>query len=182
MSVFSNPAGRAGDAASRYVRALLDLLGDQDPVDVQRQLDTEVRRLVAGLDQRQLSTPEAPGKWSIAHVIDHLADQEMVNGCRIRSIVAEDKPELRGYDQDRWAAHLRWGTTPVEDVLAELAVLRRRNLRLLTALSDTEWERVGMHSERGPESARLTCQLTAGHDLVHRRQIARIRAVVTGSR
>jgi hypothetical protein len=180
MSTFSNPAKGASDSAARYTSALLDQLGGQDPVAVQRQLVAELRRAIAGLGQRELTMPETPGKWSIAQVIDHLTDQERVNGYRIRSIVAEDKPALRGYDQDRWAAHLRWGTTPVEDVLAELDVLRRRNLRLLTALDDAEWERVGMHSERGPESARRVCALTAAHDLVHRRQIARIRAAVTG--
>jgi hypothetical protein len=34
--------------------------------------------------------------------------------------------------------------------------------------------RVGMHSERGPESLGHLIKLMGGHDLVHRRQIDRV--------
>jgi hypothetical protein len=36
---------------------------------------------------------------------------------------------------------------------------------------------VGIHTERGRESGRRLRALTAAHDLVHRRQIERIRGV-----
>jgi hypothetical protein len=178
MSIFSNPAGQAADAAAAYTTALLELLGDRDPLQVQRGLVAAVRELVTGLGEADVRREEAPGKWSILQVIGHLADQELVNGWRIRSIVAEDQPPLRGYDQDRWAARLRYDAAPTRLAIEELDVLRRRNLRLFDALTDEEWERTGLHSERGPESVRRICRLTAAHDLLHRRQIERIRAAL----
>ena len=39
-------------------------------------------------------------------------------------------------------------------------------------------ERVGMHAERGEESVAHMMRLYAGHDLLHIRQIGRIRAAV----
>ena len=176
MSIFSNPAGGARAAAAEYIAALLDLLGDRDPLAVQAELAGAVREQTAGLSAADLARAEAPGKWSILQVVEHLADQELVNGYRLRSIVAEDEPPLRGYDQDRWAARLRYGSAGLDPVLDELRVLRERNLRLYRTLSDGELDRVGMHDERGPESARRLRALTAAHDLLHRRQIARIRA------
>jgi hypothetical protein len=176
MSIFSNPAGVARAAAGEYIAALLDLLGDRNPLVVQAELHGAVRELTAGLNTDELSRPEAPGKWSIIQVVEHLADQELVNSFRLRSIVAEDEPPLRGYDQDLWAARLRYGSAGLEPVLEELRVLRERNLRLYRSLSDADLDRVGMHDERGPESARRLRALTAGHDLLHRRQIARIHA------
>lgn len=177
-SVFSNPAGRAEAAARAYVTALLDLLGDREPLVVLDELLPAVRALIDGLDGTALRHPEAPGQWSILHVLEHLVDQETVNAFRFRSVVAEDEPALRGYDQDRWAARLRYGVADAATVLDELAALRGRTLRLLRSLTPVEQERVGHHSERGAESVAHLMRLAAGHDLVHRRQIARIRAAI----
>jgi DinB family protein len=176
VSVFSNPAGGARAAAGEYIAALLDLLGDRSPLAVQAELSDAVRELTADLSADELVRAESPGKWSIVQVVEHLADQELVNGFRLRSIVAEDEPPLRGYDQDRWATRLRYGSAGLEPLLDEIRVLRERNLRLYRLLSEAELDRVGMHDERGPESARRLRALTAAHDLLHRRQIARIRA------
>lgn len=175
MSDFSNPAGSATDAAAQYTRALIDVLGGREPLAVLRELPEALRTAVEGLGAAQLARPEAPGKWSILHVLEHLTDQETVVAYRIRSVIAEDEPALRGYDQDRWAARLRYGVAPAATLLGELETLRWRNLRLLDSLDAAEFERIGQHSERGPESVRRICLLTASHDLVHRRQIARIR-------
>ena len=177
-SPFSNPAGQARESAAAYVAALLDLLGDRDPMAVQRELLPELRRFTADLGEADLRRPEAPGKWSVLQVVDHLADQEMVNAFRLRSIVAEERPPLRGYDQDRWATRLRYGETPLAEVLDLLAALRERNLRLYAALREEELDRVGLHDERGEESARRLRALTAAHDLLHRRQLARIRLAI----
>jgi hypothetical protein len=43
---------------------------------------------------------------------------------------------------------------------------------------DEERARAGVHSERGEESAERLVRLMAGHDLVHLRQIARVRAAL----
>jgi hypothetical protein len=176
MSIFTNPAGTARDGAEAYISALMELLGDRNPIAVQLELVDAVRKLTTGLSADDLARPEAPAKWSILQVAEHLADQELVNGFRLRSIVAEQEPPLRGYDQDLWAAKLRYGAAGLEPVLDELRALRQRNLRLYRALSEDELDRVGLHDERGPESARRLRALTAAHDLLHRRQIARIRA------
>ena len=65
--------------------------------------------------------------------------------------------------------------------LDELEALRGANLRWLSALTDEEWERWGMHGERGRESLRHLFRLMAAHDLLHRRQIERIqRAILVG--
>jgi hypothetical protein len=176
MSIFTNPAGMARAGAEAYIAALMELLGDSDPIAVQTELLDSVRELTSGLSKDELSRPEATGKWSILQVVEHLVDQELVNAFRLRSIVAEAEPLLRGYDQDLWAARLRYGAAGLEPVLDELRALRNRNLRLYRSLSESELDRVGLHEERGPESARRLRALTAAHDLLHRRQIARIRA------
>ena len=56
--------------------------------------------------------------------------------------------------------------------------MRRSNLRLLTAVPPEDLARVGVHAERGEESVAHMIRLYAGHDLLHLRQLARIRAAV----
>ena len=161
-----------------YVSRLTDTLGDRDPLAVMAELPSALRTLTAGLPDEMMRRPEGTGKWSVIQVLEHLADHEIINGFRLRSTIAEDAPALRGYDQTRWVARLHYGEADAETVLRELETARGRTLRLLRALDPSELERVGMHAERGPESVRLNMALTAGHDLVHRRQIARIRAAI----
>ncbi len=172
---FSNPASGATAAAAGYVRSLLDLLGDRDPFAVHEELVPALRAALAGLADADRRRPEAPGKWSVLDVVRHLADSEIVYAYRLRLVLAADSPPIPGYDQDRWAAALRYRDASSEESLDELAALRRGNLRLLRALSPEEWERSGVHAERGVESVRRLFRLMAAHDLVHRRQIDRIK-------
>jgi hypothetical protein len=171
---FANPAGTASATATEYVRALLDLLGSQDPLAVLGEMLPWLERRTAGLDEAELRRAERPGKWSVIEVIQHLADAELVISFRVRMVLIEEQPELQAYDQDRWAKELRYVEVPLEVALAQLRGLRAANLRLWRTLTPEQRQRTGLHSERGPESIDLIVRMMAGHDLVHRRQIDRI--------
>jgi uncharacterized damage-inducible protein DinB len=176
---FSNPAGAAATAAPTYVRALLDLLGRRDPIEVLGELLPWLFERIRGLHDSTLRRPEAPGKWSVIEVIQHLADSDLVFSYRLKMMLTEDKPLLQGYDQDRWAGQLHYRDVPLELALDQLRIMRTVNLHALRRLSPSQLERVGLHSERGPESAGFLLQLMGAHDLVHRRQIDRILSTVT---
>jgi uncharacterized damage-inducible protein DinB len=179
MSQFSNPAGRAPTAAAAYVRALTGLVGDRDPIEVLVELPGWLEARTLPLSDAARRRPEAPGKWSVHDAVQHLADAETAFLWRTRLICAEEgEPVLQGYDQDRWAAQLRYQDAPFEEVLEEVIVMRRRNLRLVRTLTPAELERAGRHVERGRESLALMLPLMAGHDLVHRKQLERIIATV----
>jgi uncharacterized damage-inducible protein DinB len=179
MSVFTNPASRSIEQAREYTAAVLDLLGSNDPISVLGTTPDAMRHAVLGLTEHELSQPEASDKWSIRQVVRHLADSDLVWGYRARMVLAQDRPTLTGYDQDRWAQRLRYDQSPVETTLEEFRVLRRSNLRLIAEASPGDLERVGVHAERGEESVAHMIRLYAGHDLLHLAQIARIRRAVT---
>ena len=145
---------------------------------MQAELPDALERAVAGLSDAQLRRPEKTGKWSIIEVVQHLADSEIVYGYRIRLILAAETPEIVGYDQDAWARRLRYVNTSLPDALAQVRILRSRGLDLLRSLTPEEWDRAGMHTERGRESVRHITRLLAAHDLVHLRQIERIKSAI----
>lgn len=178
MSVFTNPASRSAEDAEAYVRAVLELLGDRDPFEILETTPRALRDAVSKMEPEALSTPEAPDKWSIRHVLRHLADSEIVWGVRLRMVLAQDRPRLTGFDQDAWAGRLRYGAAHVAETLDEFEALRRGHLRILRRAPREDLRRVGVHEERGEESVEHMIRLYAGHDLLHLRQIERIREKV----
>jgi len=170
------PGAGAPSGASAYVQSLLSLLGPDDPLEVMAALAPQLERTLEEVPAAAIERPEAPGKWSVAQVVRHLVDTELVYGYRLRRIVAEDRPALAAIDENRWAERLRHEGAGLAETLGVLRALRGWNLRLWRSLTEGELDRVGLHAERGPESARLLRSLVAAHDLVHRRQVGRILA------
>jgi len=177
VSGLTNPAGRAASPASveAYRTAILLLLGDDDPLEVLAGTADRLDEAVAGLDQAVMSRLEAPGRWSIAGVLQHLADSEVVFAWRLRVTLGEDQPPLQPFDQDRGAERLHYDRADAGRALALMRALREANLPLLRSLPEEDRKRAGMHHERGPESVEMMTRLYAGHDRAHLRQIRRIR-------
>ncbi len=155
----------------RYAKAL----GTDDPVEVMAESPERLRKLTRGLTEKQLSTKPAPGKWSIKEIVAHLADGEVILGSRYRFIAAHDRPPIAGYDQDAFVARLGVANTTTADLIDDFAMARAVNLGLLDRLPDADWDRVGIHGERGEESIRKLVYMYAGHDRNHIQQIETIR-------
>jgi uncharacterized damage-inducible protein DinB len=171
----------SGDTVSRgadagYREALLERLGDADPIDVLASLFDRLPTALEGLDDEMVARPEAEGKWSILEVVCHLADAELMQAWRIRRILTEERPTLAPMDQDVWATRLRYSAAHLVEALEQLRVMRLANLRLASHLTEDELDRVSFHPERGEESIRTILGVLAGHDSVHLDQIGRIRA------
>ncbi len=174
MSVYSNRAAGATDGAAAYIAAVLELVGDRDPLTILGSTVSWCRDTTEPLTAAQLGAPEAEGKWSVAAVLQHLADSELVWGFRLRLVLSEDRPVLTGFDQDLWGARLGYGDADRAEALSMFSALRSANLRLLSRASSSDLDRVGVHNERGEESIRYMMRLYGGHDLVHRRQLERL--------
>lgn len=178
MSVFTNSAASAPGHAAQYVAALLDLLGDRNPLDVLTQTARVLDEALQGLSAKQLKQPEADGKWSVTEVLQHLADSELVWGFRLRMTLAHERPPLMGYDQDLWASRLHYREADDQQALKQFTVLRESNLNLLQHASKADLQRVAVHAERGEQTLEEIVRLGAGHDLVHINQVARIKATL----
>lgn len=163
--------------AAEYQQHLLGLLGDDDPADVQAGTPDGWRHLIAQAGARVAERPE-PDEWSVLECLGHATDAEVVTSARYRWIVAHDRPELIGYDQDLWVERLHHGEDDPEVLLSTFEALRRSNLALWARSTDQERARIGMHAERGPESFDLLFRLLAGHDRFHLDQARRALATL----
>ena len=176
MSDFANPSDSAAaqGQASAYTTAILAALGPRDPLQVLHETPDALRQLVAGRSPGSLAHAEAPGKWSVRQVLQHLADSEIVGGFRFRYALAQDGSTVPGYDQDIWAQQLRYQDTDPAAAIADFSAVRRMNMVLFDRATPAELARAVIHAERGVETLAHMSRMYAGHDLVHRRQIERI--------
>src|SRR5262245_54430198 len=123
-----------------------------------------------GATEAELTARPAPNKWNAREIVHHLADSEMTSAVRLRLLLATDKPEIRGYDQDEFARRLRY-ERPHEASLDAFAAARRTTAELLDRMTDAEWKREGSHSEVGRYTPEKWLEIYAVHAHAHAEQI-----------
>ena len=160
-----------GEAAASYKARILGLQAGADFLALQAAAPEKLAALVAGLSAEQLAQRPAPAKWSIQEIVAHLADDELVGGYRLRTILASPGAAIQAFDQDVWARTGRYDSRDVSASMELFRVLREANLALLRSISTEEWDMSGVHTERGVESVRDIAMYFAGHDICHFHQI-----------
>ena len=141
-----------------------------------RGTELDLVALLSGLDTKRLRQRPADGEWSALQILCHLADAEMVYGVRIRLILTVERPWISAYDQDAWADRFVEVEHDSKETVSRWRITRDANLRALGSLQPQDWERVGMHAERGEESVALIAQHLADHDRDHLAQLRRVLA------
>ena len=117
---------------------------------------------------RTVESP-APGKWSPAEIVCHLADCEIAFGFRLRQTLAEDHHVLQPFDQDKWSAPYKG--ILAKEALAAFTALRNWNLVLIKKTLATSASKPVTHPERGTMTFQTIVETMAGHDLNHLAQL-----------
>jgi hypothetical protein len=132
----------------------------------------DVAEALAGATDAQLDRDPGGGEWTARQVAHHLADSEAMAYIRLRRLVAEDEPQIQGYDEPEWARRLHYDR-PIETSLAVLQAVRAASLQLLEVLTPEEWARTGTHSEAGAYSVDRWLGIYSEHSHEHAEQIRR---------
>jgi len=162
------------ETPQQYIQRTLGYVEGKEPLQVQQETVKKLQKLIKPLSKKQLSTRPEPGKWSIAEILAHLVDTEIVGSWRMRVIIGSDGVPIQAFDQDVWAETLDYAGQDPKVSLEIFRALRQNNLRMLKALPKNLWENHGMHSERGKETVTHLVKMFAGHDLNHLAQVERI--------
>jgi len=163
------------ETPQQYIQRILGFIDGKDPLQVQRDTPKKLQKLVKPLSKKQLTQKPEPGKWSIAEILAHLADTELVGGWRMRLILGKNGVSLQPFDQDVWAETFAYAKRDPAASLETFRVLRENNLAMLKALPKNLWENYGMHQERGKETITHIVRMFAGHDLNHLAQVENIK-------
>ncbi len=165
------------ETASQYIARINSYLGNDDPLAILSETPKALQALLKDVPEQLLRQRPVPEKWSVLEQVVHLSDVEIVVGFRVRFVLgAEDGAPIVAFDQDRWQQAFRYNEREPAPTLDAFRAARENNLRLYRSLSQVQWEKYGMHSERGKETVKAIVNLQAGHDRNHLKQMREILA------
>jgi DinB superfamily len=133
---------------------------------------SEIESLMKAIGPEKVSLSPAPGKWSPAEIVAHLADCELVFGFRLRQTLAEDAPVIQPFDQDKWSA--AYTGVSANQALDVFTTMRGWNLRLIEQALPHAAARPVTHPERGTMTFLTLVETMAGHDRNHLGQLQRL--------
>ena len=122
----------------------------------------------------ELDARPGPGRWSARDIVHHLADSEMTAAIRLRLLIAEDRPAIKGYDQENFARKLHYDR-PHESSLELFRCVRQSTSELLDRMTPEDWLREGTHSEVGRFGVDTWLKIYSEHAHKHARQIREAR-------
>lgn len=123
---------------------------DRSLIDQYVKGSDDLRMAVRGLEREDLLAHPVPGTWSIQEIVIHLADSDLVISDRMKRVIAEDNPQLIGFDETRFVKGLHYNDQSIDDAVNLFELNRRQMARVLAKLPDQAFSRVGTHNERGP--------------------------------
>lgn len=103
----------------------------------------------SGLSPQQEQERIGPGAWSIAELVAHVVDTDLVLSDRMKRVLAETEPTLLAFDENAWIDRLGGQQMPVEEGVNLLAANRHWISRILKRCPPQDFARAGMHSEAG---------------------------------
>jgi hypothetical protein len=170
------------ETAQQYIQRILGHVEGLDAIKVQRGTAPRLKKAIHGLTPKQLRWKPEPGKWSIAEIVAHLADVEIVASWRMRSVLGSNGTAIQPFDQDAWASVFQYGKRDPKQSLEVFLVLRENNLAMLKAIPPESWDNYGEHAERGKETIAHLSRMFAGHDTNHVLQVEGIASQLKSAR
>jgi hypothetical protein len=130
-----------------------------------------MRFVASGLGAELLDTPFRDGGWTARQIVHHVADSHTHALLRVRWALAEERPTIKPYDENRWAELADARAAPVELSLALLEGVHGRLVALLSRLGPHDFARPFVHPESGPSTVGGLTALYAWHGPHHLAQI-----------
>lgn len=115
----------------------------------------------------QIRQRSLPDKWSAHENLAHLAHFTLVTQDRMARILQEEAPLIERLKPDTEPAFLLLVERTPEEVLTQLRELRAQLNQRVAALSETQLERIGVHSAAGPMPLREWLELFLVHEAHH---------------
>ncbi|UWZ84324.1 YfiT family bacillithiol transferase [Occallatibacter riparius] len=146
-----------------------------EQIDTLRNLPSNLRTAVAGLNDTQLDTPYREGGWTVRQLVHHIADSHANAYIRFKLALTEDNPTIKPYDEAAWA-NLPDSRLAIDPSLALTDAVHVRLVSLLESMTDTDYQKTFRHPERGgPVSLSNNLAVYDWHSRHHLAHITRLR-------
>jgi hypothetical protein len=119
------------------------------------------------LGEADLQRRYGPGKWSVAYVLHHLADVEVMELERIHRTLTEQRPTLNRMDADAWATGLAYDRRPLAPSRDLLVAGRGAVIQLAQLFYESKGNLEYVHTELGPMTLRQEFEKVTQHNAKH---------------
>src|ERR1700681_4869349 len=123
------------ETPQEYTKRMLGNVEGVNPLKVEAGTAKKLERLLKGVPASKLRKRPAPEKWSVAEILAHLADSEIVVSWRMRQILGAPGTPIQAYDQDSWVTAGHYEKRDPRKSFEQFRVLREGNLALLKSLT-----------------------------------------------
>ena len=124
------------------------------------------RAFLLSLPEDKLLYRYAANKWTVKEIVLHIADDERIYLYRALRFARHDTTELPGFDQDEYTRYSGANHRTLDDLLDELATVRKATLSFYNGIGGETLTRVGVASGN-VMSVRAIAYHIAGHELRH---------------
>ncbi len=119
---------------------------------------------IAGLTDQNLRALPSSGGWTIAQIVQHLMDADLIASDRMKRVIAEPfVPTLIGFDESAFAANLFYNDLDAHIAADIFEKNRQLTAHILRSCPDATFERVGNHNERGAMTLTTLLQYMVNH-------------------
>lgn len=134
--------------------------------------------ILADVSQQMATSRRDPNDgdkgWTVLEVVCHLRDFDRIFRSRARRILTEHEPRFERCDHERMVVEFRYNDQDLRTALAELRASRIETADFFEALRGEQWQRSGVHPERGRFTMDDALMQVGLHDMLHIEQITRI--------
>lgn len=141
-------------------------------IDALSETPAELQEALAGYQPPAERSNES---WGPIEYVAHLVDIEKLQRGRMQEILSREGAYLRSYDQERAAVEHDYASRSLDDALTQFATERGETMSLLMNLALKDWEKTGIHDERGELSIEDIAEILISHDAEH---LADVRAAL----
>ncbi len=140
-------------------------------------LPQQLEQAIQDLDAHQLLTPYREGGWTVQQVVHHVADSHMNAYCRFKLGLTEDNPQIKPYDEKKWAEMNDVHKVPINVSLTLLHALHTRWHEAIKYVSDDDWNNRTVYHPEYKKTFRLwnLLGLYAWHGRHHVAHITQLR-------
>jgi len=160
------PRPLSGDFAPFY-QGYVDHAKGENVVDILASSYEPLQTFLQELESKDLSYSYAPGKWTLAQLLQHMIDTERVFSYRAMCIGRGEKQGLPGFDENEFAAAAPAEGRKLKGLAEELLTLRKATIILFRSLDkENALNKTGIASGQ-PISVNALGFILVGHVLHH---------------
>lgn len=103
------------------------------------------------------------GAWSCRMLLGHLLDAEIAFVHRMRRAVAEERPAFTVWQEDDFIDKGLYRSASIDETMQALRSLRNWTASWLKSLAGEEFNRVGLHPQRGEQTVHTILSYCTWH-------------------